>query len=204
MRVTQKICNFIFGGTLLLTSGCDPWAAESAKNQKRFDALDKVDRTAIPVGSEFIRFYPDAEIRYLGFSGSDFPGLSYDTTLFQRYTLNLQIPVFYSKDNATVTGFGDPMFYVLEVQKVVPTDKGFKDVEYGEQQFQFGQDEWKRLVAAGGDFAAIGHPLKKDQPVDGFELIKSEIEELSRKAQIRQVEAGAGQPAPDSKPEVKE
>jgi len=186
MKIVQTISRIIFCGALLLAAGCDPWAAESAKNQKRFDALDKVDRKAIPVGSEFIRLFPDATIRYLDFSGSDFPGLSYDTTLFQRYTLNLRIPVFYSKEDASVSGFGDPVFYVVEVQKVVPMDGRVGEVRYGDQQFQFGKDEWKKLMGAAGDFAAIGHPLKKDQPVEGFELIKGQNEELSRKAQKKQ------------------
>ena len=190
MRIAQTISRIIFCGAFFLTAGCDPWGAQSAKNQKRFDALDKVDRNAIPVGSEFIRLFPDATIRYLDFSGSDFPGLSYDTTLFQRYTLNLLIPVFYSKEDAedcSVSGFGSPVFHVLEVRKVVPRDGRVGEVRYGDQQFQFGQDEWNKLIAAGGDFTAIGHPLKKDQPVEGFDLIKAQNEELSRIAQKQRI-----------------
>lgn len=189
MRITQSIFRIIICGALFVAAGCDPWGAEAAKNQKRYDALDKVDRNAIPVGSDFMRLFPDATIRYLDFSGSDFPGLSYDTTLFQRYTLNLRIPVFYSDEGdeePSISGFGDPLFYVFEVQNVIPMDGRVGEIRYGDQQFQFGQDEWKRLMAADLDFAAIGHPLKKEQPVEGFDLIKAQNEELSRKAQKQQ------------------
>jgi hypothetical protein len=189
MRIANVIPALILCAAAFLTAGCDPRAAESAKNQERFDALDKVDRNSIPVGSNFIRLYPDATIKYLDISGSDFPALSYDTTLFQRYTLTLEIPVFYSKDeggDTSVSGFGDPKFYVFEVQKIVPRDGRVGEVDYGNQQFQFGRDEWKKLMAADGDFTAIGHPLIKDQPVEGFELIKAQNAVLSRMVEKQQ------------------
>jgi hypothetical protein len=45
-------------------------------------------------------------------------------------------------------------------------------IDYG-QSLQFGEDQWKKLVAAKGDISVLGMQIKKSEPVPNFEFVKS-------------------------------
>ena len=65
---------------------------QAARNQVKFLTLDAADRSRIPHVEDFLALYPHATIGYLSFAGSDFPGISLDTMLHDRYVLKSPIP----------------------------------------------------------------------------------------------------------------
>lgn len=151
----------------------------------RSAALDATDRTEIPYLGDFLTLYPDAVVRYLSFTKSDFPGLSVTTTLHDRYRFSLRVPVRYSEDNKKIVGYGEPMCHLLEIASVTPRDGGAGGVELhatsgGDLQEHFGLKEWKELVESKGDFSILGFKLKATNPVPHFALVKKNLKSLER------------------------
>jgi hypothetical protein len=162
-------------GCLLLGSCQRQQAARNA-----FHTLDAADRAKIPHVAEFLALYPDATIAYLDFAGSEFPGLSLDALLHERYVLNLRLPVHYAVGGTRIDRYGDPAFFLVEVDRV--TDRGgyLGETRYGDTQVHFGAAEWKKLLAAKGDFGVLGHPLEKSRPVPDFHLVRKYYDEHKR------------------------
>jgi hypothetical protein len=154
---------------------------EAALNQVKFLTLDAADRSKIPHVADFLALYPHATVRYLSFAGSDFPGLSLDTMLHDRYVLNLRLPVHYAADGTRIDRYGDPAFFLVEVESVTTTGGRLAEISYGDQQLHFGEVEWKKLLAAKGDFSVLGQTLEKVRPVPDFHLIVKEYDDLKRR-----------------------
>jgi hypothetical protein len=91
---------------------------QAARNAVKFHSLDAADRAKIPHVAEFLALYPDATIAYLDFAGSEFPGLSLDALLHERYVLNLRLPVHYADGGTRIDRYGDPAFFLVEVDGV--------------------------------------------------------------------------------------
>ncbi len=165
-------------GCLLLGS-CQ--RQQAARNAVKFRTLDAADRAKIPHVAEFLALYPDATIAYLDFAGSEFPGLSLDALLHERYVLNLRVPVHYADGGTRIDRYGDPAFFLVEVDGVTARGGHLKETRYGDQQVHFGAAEWKKLLAAKGDFSALGHPLEKSRPVPDFHLVRLSYDERQRR-----------------------
>lgn len=172
----------------------------------RHAALDAADRTKIPYLKDFLTLYPDAVVRYLSFAKSDFPGLSVNTTLHDRYQFNLRVPVRYSEDSKKIISYGEPMCHILEVASVTPRDDGAGGNELhgtsgGDLQEHFGLKEWNSLVESKGDFSALGFKLKVANPVPNFDLVKKHLKSYERQMPNQAEQDGADQPAtaPESK-----
>lgn len=147
----------------------------------RHAALDAADRKEIPYLKEFLALYPDAIIQYLSFEGAEFPSLSVTTTLHGRYEFNMRLPVAYSKDNQTITGYGQPQCHLTEAESIAPRGNELGEISFGDLEKHFGEKEWKALVEAKGDFSALGYQLKKDAPVPNFALVIKYLKSLERK-----------------------
>jgi hypothetical protein len=88
-----------------------------------------------------------------------------------RYVLTMQVVVETSFGFSDVTAVkGEPRFYFSEVSRVVrgPNRQcgAFFD---GNSERHFGRAEWRKIVAANGDFSAIGIKLKRGPPVPDFD-----------------------------------
>jgi hypothetical protein len=152
----------------------------------RYKALDSVDRNKIPYLKDFLTIYPEAIIRYLSFAGTDFPGLSINTTLYNRYRLNMRIPIKYSDDNTKILSYGLPQCHLLEIISVKTRQDGFGVKELhgysgGELQKHFGDEEWQALFKAKGDFSVLKYKLKKDKPVANFNLVIKSLKSREHK-----------------------
>jgi hypothetical protein len=67
-------------------------------------------------------------------------------------------------------GFGEPKFYLFEVEKVDSFPDGRASTSYSSSgQRIFGPAEWQKIVDQDGDFSAIGYKMEKNQPVAGFQ-----------------------------------
>jgi hypothetical protein len=152
----------------------------------RYATLDSEDRKMTPNLKDFLAIYPESIIRYLSFAETDFPGLSANTTLYDRYKLNMRIPVRYSDDHTKVLSYGLPICYLLEIRSVDSRDDGLGGTELGgysggDLQKHFGDAEWQKLFKANGDFSVLGYELKQDKPVKNFKLVIQDLKNLEHK-----------------------
>lgn len=75
-----------------------------------------------------------------------------------RYELTMQVPVrIWSSTSGEMTG--QPRFFLNEVSDVAKLPSGQLSVSYS-QSLEFGPAEWKKVVAAKGDFGAIHFKTK--------------------------------------------
>jgi hypothetical protein len=154
--------------------GCDskpPFPAgfedQVARGRTWFATLDAA-RDSAPFVSDFLRLYPRARVSYVYFAGPE-PGYNLEADLFERYELLMQLPVEFDSSGKKVTGYGEPKFYLHEVESVERLADGRSSTSYrGSSQRVFGSAEWRKIVDAGGDFRAVGYTMTKDQPVPGF------------------------------------
>jgi len=95
--------------------------------------------------------------------------------LHERYELLMQLPVRFDSSNRSVIGYGEPQFYLREVERV-QLQKGRTGLtSYNPiAERKFGSAEWKKTVESGGDFGAIGYRMITNQPVAGFKDRKIE------------------------------
>jgi hypothetical protein len=84
-----------------------------------------------------------------------------------RYEMTMMVDLRIDRRSGRVIEIlGEPRFLLLEVQEVL----GSRGVNYrGAGQWEFTAEEWRQVVKAKGDFAAIGIQLDRHHPVPGFE-----------------------------------
>jgi hypothetical protein len=141
---------------------------QAARGRSWFAALDAA-RESAPYVSDFVRLFPGTRIKYVYFAAGPEPGYHLEADIFERYELVMQLPVRFDAPGKKVIGYGEPTFYLREVQNVERLSDGRASTSYrpsGEQVF--GSTEWRKIVQAGGDFSAVGYTMTKNQPVPGF------------------------------------
>lgn len=133
---------------------------EGKLSRQRFEALDAARPSARRL-SEFIRLFPAAQVRVTYFDPSRMPGINAQVELHGRYEFTMQLPAIFDATGTTVTGFGDPAFYLLEIES-----RNGRETRYvSTGQRVFGVAEWERIVTSNGDFSTIGYPMRTDAPI---------------------------------------
>jgi hypothetical protein len=93
-----------------------------------------------------------------------------ETSLYSKYEFRLGMDVEFDKSWVEVVRFGEPLFQLDVVLAVEQLEDGRFSVSYTEgSQRRFGEQEWKKLYEARGDFSVLGISLRKDQPVPLFD-----------------------------------
>ena len=88
-----------------------------------------------------------------------------------RYELVMIASVRVDRRSGRVTEvIAAPRFQLLEIE----TTDGKRTTFRQAGQREFGADQWRRVVKAGGDFSVIGIQLNYDCPVPGFERYQSQ------------------------------
>lgn len=124
----------------------------------------------VPAAREFQELFPGAHNSYAYYAGvKNTPELQCQTLLYGRYELTLQIEVKFDGERAKVISYGEPRFFLKEVQSVTPLSDGRFYISAGELQFRFGPQEWQKVYDAHGDFSVLGVKLVKDKPVPNLE-----------------------------------
>ncbi len=155
--------------------------AAAQKGKDYFAGLDAA-RSSAPYVGDFVRLFPDAQVNspmscYSGAKEPQ-PGFNLVAILHERYELTMQLPVDFDADGRTVVGYGEPAFYLVEARSVEGRSVSY--TSSGERHF--GSAEWRQIVAADGDFGAIGYRMVKDRPVPGFESLMTPVgKELAEK-----------------------
>jgi hypothetical protein len=88
-----------------------------------------------------------------------------------RYELMMTVSVRVDRGSGRVTEIvGEPRFMLSEITEIWNS----REVLYGGPgQREFGVDQWRRVVKAGGDFSVIGIKLNYNHPVPGFESFQA-------------------------------
>lgn len=124
----------------------------------------------IPAAREFQELFPNAHNFYSYYTGTAGPPiLNCKAALYDRYELSLQVRVSFDDTRTRVISYGEPTFYLNEVESVTPLSDGTTDIRSGDLHLKFGAQDWKKVYDARGDFSALGVKLTKDKPVPNFE-----------------------------------
>lgn len=120
-------------------------------------------RSVLAVPGQIEELFPLAAHRFDNFvfrdSDSDFHKTwSTEAWCSDRYFLTMKVPVELDRIDKTVTSLrGEPTFVLQEVDVLAPTpDTGGRLDPVWRREHRFDLATWNKLVAAGGDFSAIG------------------------------------------------
>jgi len=138
--------------------------------QSHYDAALADATNSIPYAADFVRLFPGAKSFLSYYTGVAGPSsLNTEIYLFDRYQLVMKIPVTFNQERDKIRGFGDPEFRLLEILKIGRAPNGNLSIQYvAAGQRSFGAGDWKRVVAAGGNFSAIGYTCITNSPVPGL------------------------------------
>jgi hypothetical protein len=122
---------------------------------------------------EFEELFPDHALK------GAFGRVEARTILHLRYDLKMTIHVKVNEDDFTVSDPGTPSFELYEVTRASGVAGAWGLVS--QPRLEFGRAEWRKVVAARGDFSVLGVQLVKDQPVPNLDAYwKTETDEWAR------------------------
>ncbi len=135
---------------------------------------------SIPFAADFVRIFPGAGCFFnYDTSSTGPPSLIMASDLFNRYQLSLRVPVTFDENRRKVKSFGEPVFLLNEISEVKKENWG---VSYNVQnQRRFGSNEWRKIVAAQGDFSIVGYRILTNSPVPGFDALRKSSEMRMKK-----------------------
>lgn len=170
MRINQvfvlsiALCSFVL-------AGCDMNAWKQYRIQKKAaskegEAIVNAIET-IPTVSQFNKLFPHAHYGITRFAGR--PGdqsLWAEILLYDRHILTVKMTVSLGSDPAKIVSHGSPTFVINEYAFAgIAEDGRFHLRTNVKNCHTFTEKEWSKLVAAKGDFSAIGIQLVKDKPL---------------------------------------
>jgi hypothetical protein len=151
----------------LLLAGCRPSGMEDYKQMVRSGLQ------TMPWPLEIEQVFGDADhfLTHWNFAIED--PLQWNTEVYfgGRFWLTMQVEteVDYWK-RTVVRTVKPPKFYLFKVASVTPFPNGGVKGKV-DKQWEFGEAEWQKLVAAKGDWAAIGISLGDTNPVPNFDTM---------------------------------
>jgi hypothetical protein len=142
----------------LLLSGC-----------QRGNMADAVTNgvTELDVAKDFEALFPAAEhfiSYYTGTKGH--PAWNSKVGLHGRYVLTVKFRIGFDASRTHPVMEGEPAFHLIELADIRENGYGYTD-----RQMEFGLTEWNLLLESSGDFEAIGYPMTKEKPLDGFDKV---------------------------------
>lgn len=125
-------------------------------------------RLKIQPVQEMEAMFPAQVQNFIGHTPGTLPRWNSEVLLYDRYILKMQVPIRVNGSFSEVIEMTEePKFYLWEVVVIEEFSNGQLVSSFGDNR-TLGLNEWNTLVAADGDFSAIGIELKKDQPVEHF------------------------------------
>lgn len=123
----------------------------------------------IPAARQMEKLIGDSDHFITHFGFGDQP-LTWNTEVWfhPRYRLSMKTKVMVDyESNKVVEVVGEPNFYMREIDTITPIDHGRHHAKVG-TNWNFGLDEWEKVVEADGDFSVIGIELS-DKPLPYFD-----------------------------------
>jgi hypothetical protein len=86
-----------------------------------------------------------------------------------RYTLTMEVDVKTDADFSRITEIvGSPLFVLTEASRVTTSGNRVTGADFS-TDWKFRLDDWKKVVAAKGDFSVIGITITKAKPLQDFD-----------------------------------
>ena len=137
---------------------------------KQYRAAVRSGFKKIPETLEIEELFGESD-HFITHYGMEEGPLIWNTEVFfyGRYSLTMQVSVqLNGRYGEIVRVLDEPKFYFHEVGSINITERGLVGAKIAVDK-RFGQAEWKKLVAAKGDFSAIGISVHRDRAVEGFD-----------------------------------
>jgi hypothetical protein len=151
---------FIFLLVFLL-AGCTPWPqSRMVKNGESSIDLVRQFSTLIPSAIAGVGRYEGigSKLKWRSVGG-----------LHERYVVKMYFPVSVNWVTGSIQKSGPARFMIFEVESVEHRPDGLRVVSYTRNQRSFGEVEWAQVVAANGDWSAIGFSMTKNDPIKRFD-----------------------------------
>jgi hypothetical protein len=134
------------GYELALKSGLENWPDPKAFNELFPNSLHVINYYSGEVGE---------------------PKWSSKISLYKRYVFRMSLPIQLDHSRTKIVGTGTPEFDLYEIDSVA---KGPSDSFSGQTHLvsRPSVEDWRKLVQANGNFAAIGINLDTNRPLDNF------------------------------------
>lgn len=136
---------------------------------KAYNATLAFGQTNIDVVKEFQVVYPKA-FSYIGYFAdtNTFQVWNSEIGLYDRYILTLQINVKVDQSKPSLTALSEPLFILVEVNRVTPAGGGRFDIT-SHELCRFSREKWLKVFRAHGDLSVLGFNIKTNQPVAHFD-----------------------------------
>jgi hypothetical protein len=127
----------------------------------------RIDRTLHP--GEFNRMFPGSDNGISYYTGLVGPSSwTSQIGLHDRYVFKMNHPIEMNSAKTAIVATGEPTFYLYELTKIALKPNGTFGVTINQMR-TFSAHDWRRLVAAKGDFGVLGIVLNTNNPVANFE-----------------------------------
>ncbi|HZZ71645.1 MAG TPA: hypothetical protein VFE24_05290 [Pirellulales bacterium] len=138
-------------------------------NLDNYKSMVQSGFSQIPESLEIERLLGTAD-HFISNNGGGLPRQWNTEVYFEgRYSLAMQVEVKTDNASTTITNvIGTPKFYVHEVKRVTVSADGVVQTSFRDQ-WDFGIEEWKKVIAAKGDFSVIGIKILHNQPINDFD-----------------------------------
>jgi hypothetical protein len=157
----------------LAAGGCEWYLS---KIEEAYDAAVQDGTANVEVVWQFHELYPDAVGFISYFTGHvNDPIWNSKTFLYGRYELVMQVPVSLTEGSTKVRVVGEPTYLLIEAMKVEDLGEGRFRIRYGDQ-WQFDQDTWNELRAAGGRIERVFTERAPDRPGDAIPADRTPFE----------------------------
>lgn len=166
MRKKRPIIVWLIAIAALLATAIPVWLVVG-----RFAGYDKAvasGRSSLPEVREFESLFKDSKhsiSHYTGMNGT--PTWESKAGFMGRYIVVLQMPIRVDRFGSGVVPLGQPAFHVVEVGQITEKEGGQTEITYTENQRQFSNDLWKRVVET-RDLSLIGIDVTNEHEVPGF------------------------------------
>lgn len=91
------------------------------------------------------------------------------TGLYGRYVMRMFGEIKLDQARTNIVSMEPPSFDMYELTNITVNPKNGSPQMYGQEKLKFSLETWQRLVAAKGDFRALGISVETNKPVEGFE-----------------------------------
>jgi hypothetical protein len=160
-----------FALSLCSLTACDSRYSVTEMENIRQKILDQA-RTNLPSFKEVSSLYPRVKIEF--YTDRFRPGsssLQAVQLVFDRYLLMVTVDIEVDAKKQAITSCSDPVVTLEEIVAVSGTANDQLKLKHGDS-FRLSPDQWRRIVQAGGQFAAAGINVFTNMPASGIEEYK--------------------------------
>jgi hypothetical protein len=168
-----KRANLILSAIALVLMGtsCGPSPYSLHPDRMNAEIIENAKKD-IPAVRDLVRLFPSAGLAvYSDHFKKGTTRLQSVHVIYDRYEMSLTV-YFEVNRKLRVISYGPPSIMLAEIVSIEGSPERGLDEKYG-RTFRITQDQWERVVEAGGQFSGLGLEIKTNEPVDGIEKVKA-------------------------------